>query len=259
MNNINIFYQTSVQGDAAQNNSLKKAGDFCLTPVRYFFHGRNVSFVTKEGILEEKSKISIGDIASYTSKKGSESTRKNWKSTCLCIIGFIPGLILGSILKGLSYINQSIRNEHEFVKLHFIREEHLLIDKQPPNSKGANAALVLTARKADLEHPDYKLNQRVKFLEINLSPSTTITEQSIGYFIKKLDPEKLILHGTVFIERDRDRWTRRIVDTGKWLTGGEGDKKKLAHKSVSTVAEALADQTPLRPNNKPFKCIYVVN
>lgn len=260
MNSLNIFYRTSTEGGRAQIDSLKKAGDFCLTPVRYFFRGRNVEFV--KGFGDKTIVIDSADYAANNKNKFRVGTiEKNWMRTCLCIIGFIPGLILGSILKGLSYLNKSIRDEHNLIKLHFEREFRLLINnshfysKYQPN--GVSIAIQETSYRTKANLENIRLNQKVNVLEIDLEfAKEEILENSISSRIKLLDPLKLILHTKVFVE-NTDPWAMAI--TGKWLTEGEGDEKKLVQKRVSSVTEALTDRVPLRPNTtKPYKCVYLI-
>ncbi|MFI5343277.1 MAG: hypothetical protein ACHQUC_03555 [Chlamydiales bacterium] len=263
MNNLNVFYQTSTEGDNAQIDLLKTVGDCCLAPVRYFFRGRNVEFIG----LNDNEITSIYDYASYFTIRNkfllSNALEKKWMRTCLCIIGFIPGLILGSIFKGLSYLKKSIRDEHDLVKLHFEREEHLLINHSAPYSKHQphriSFALEEARKRVNPKAKDVYLHQRVNIVEINLAFSKdAINERSVIVPLIEFDPVKLILHTKVFIEDDESA-VRHMASSGKWLTVEEGSQKKLLQKSVSSVAEALADQLPLRPNStKPYKCVYLI-
>lgn len=180
MTRINAFLNVQI----LNSPPLAGYGDKCLWPVRYLFRGKiawinqsddqqevfhtsafhyekghQCRIVQYKKLIEEKEKLAFPERFS--------AEQHDWMKTALAILAFIPGLILGSVLKGVSYcISQQFRNDYRLVKQHFIPIHHWIIED-----------------------------------EKNLKVDTKEISKRVSNFLKngKMDSEKLPLHPKVNI------------------------------------------------------------
>ena len=91
---MTVFFNTEIKADSFTEN----LGNFCLLPVRVLFEGR--TFTKVDQVFLEKESL-----------EGSSVIGKVCK-VALALLFLIPGVILGTVLKGLSFINSSVRESH---------------------------------------------------------------------------------------------------------------------------------------------------
>src|SRR5262245_21956735 len=97
----NVFLNTKDK----QATQLEAAGNFFLSPVRYLFNGKTVT------------RIALGDSCKIEQSfdYAKDSSRCEIIKTILAILSLPFSLIVGGTLKGLSYIDSSIREKHKVI------------------------------------------------------------------------------------------------------------------------------------------------
>jgi len=135
MNDLKIFFNTKIEG----NGKLGSFADEALSPVRYFFRGRNVS------IKEIKGQGCVHDIKSYKSEHSlkakfhdirftskTDPALKAKKVTLFrtvkMILLFVPGIFVGTIAKTFTYLSHETLEKHQLAKNHFTPIEKLTIN-----------------------------------------------------------------------------------------------------------------------------------
>ncbi len=98
----NVFLNTKVE-DA---NPLEAAGNFFLTPARYLLNGRRISNIN---VTEKSCNMTLD--CDYK----NDGFKKELFKTILSIISLPISLIIGSALKGLSYISATTRENHRVI------------------------------------------------------------------------------------------------------------------------------------------------
>ena len=101
----NVFFNT----EDAQAKHFEAAGNFLLTPVRYLLTGRTIQQIDAGKV--EKMDLSF----SYAEDSGLTEVIK----TVVALLSLPISLILGSALKGISYINSSVREKHRIIEQEF--------------------------------------------------------------------------------------------------------------------------------------------
>lgn len=91
---MTVFFNTEIKADSFTEN----LGNFCLLPVRVLFEGR--TFTKVDQVFLERESL-----------EGSSVIGKICK-VALSLLFLIPGVILGTIIKGLSFINSGVRESH---------------------------------------------------------------------------------------------------------------------------------------------------
>ncbi|CRX38797.1 hypothetical protein [Estrella lausannensis] len=91
---MTVFFNTEIKSDSFTEN----LGNFCLLPVRVLFEGRTLTKIDQVFLEME-------------SLEGSSVIGKVCK-VALALIFLVPGVILGTVIKGLSFINFSVRESH---------------------------------------------------------------------------------------------------------------------------------------------------
>lgn len=86
------YFLTEVKG--ANIGYLEKAGDFCLKPAQYLFHGKKVDFIQgkKVNFIDENCIAAQKDLI-------FNPHERTWLKVALMVLLFIPGTILGFALK----------------------------------------------------------------------------------------------------------------------------------------------------------------
>lgn len=262
MNNFQIFFRTRVKGESSIGNN-------CLAPVRYFFNGKTVR------IFKDRDAEWVNHVSSFHRKGHNHKSRfdesmssswKGWEKKLFCIIFLLPGLFVGTLFKGISYLtSKSVRDHHHLVKLHLNVPRNITIgSKEDP-------LLTEEELKQELEK-NYRapLYQKIHALIIygnNIDWSKDIPE------IRKLNPKKMILVGARIIH-DFDssyhaeyncldlklyktkKWEHRYVEKNVVKKVEETFVRQIP---VKTIEEALADIPPLRHGkSKRFHTIYIV-
>lgn len=91
---MTVFFNTEIKADSFAEN----LGNFCLIPIRVLFEGRTFTKVD-QAFLERES------------IEGSSLLGRVCK-VALSLLFLIPGVIVGTIIKGLSFISSSVRDSH---------------------------------------------------------------------------------------------------------------------------------------------------
>lgn len=215
MSSCSVFFNSRVESNHLSFRCAdipKNLGNWCLTPIHYLFNGNEITITHCSQFPTEVKHEAI-----YKNDKVGQTFLqrvREYKSTFLNVVALIifaiafipvqiykaitwdptfyktvfaiaflvPGLILGSVLKGLSYLSKSIRDEHSLAVMHFTPIERLNIGKHY-----ARLNIAGITNELDGKNP---LNQPVNALVIFAQPGTTIyTDPGIV----RLNPRKLIL------------------------------------------------------------------
>lgn len=211
MSGFSIFLNSKVvngDGHFRCADIPKNLGDRLLTPIRYLFngnevtvtHGNRVPFeVSHKAIYERGNSRNLDDIKSLFVKvlaiilfailyfpallfKELAYGEPTFHETVLAIAFLVPGLILGSVFKGISFLSKSIREEHSLAVKHFTPIERLNVGKH-------NALLNIAGIANELANQN-PLNQPVNALVIFAQPGTVINTDP---GIVRHKPKKLIL------------------------------------------------------------------
>lgn len=261
MNHAQIFLSTHVTPEKLSVCSvLSGLGNLCLIPIDYFFHGRYVQIIsTTDGprVDHVRTFHPNGD-ANVSRFESLVSHEKGFLKTVAAIIFFIPGLFLGSIFKGLSYLSETTRDQHELVKKHFTPINITIgSDKEPLDEAGIKSEL----EKIQNEPLHQKINALIIYgqddVRLNTDPG----------FVK-LNPKKVILAGPRIIHEPcagnrlddmlsgNKKW---MSDTQRSITENKPDCTFVKQLEVESVNEALAEQRPRRPwSLKRYHVVYVV-
>ncbi len=99
INNVKLFFNYEVEDRLRQD--IKDIpvlfGNWCFSPVRYFFDGGKVTIRDNEVRYE----------------RNYRPTDKTWLKTVIKMILLVPGLLVGTIAKGASYAFSAIRKDHQ--------------------------------------------------------------------------------------------------------------------------------------------------
>lgn len=108
MNHCAVFFNTQIRDNSLHDNLAVAMGDFCFNPVRCLFNGNEVAIIeSKVYYLHDDSKLTT------LSEKALHCLR-----IVAAIVLLVPGLLLGTLFKGMGYLSQSVRDNHQMVVLH---------------------------------------------------------------------------------------------------------------------------------------------
>lgn len=193
MNSAQIFLSTKIE----ERDLFSGLGNLGLAPIRYFFHGRNIKIlpdpVQQKILLKEQEVHHVGSFSTqpYFSKttNGLISSNRNLLKTVAAIVFLIPGLCLGSIFKGLSYLSKATRDEHGLIKKHFTPVNRTIGSLEKPlNEEELQAALRKIAKEP--------LHQKINALTIYGKDDMQLKTDP-GF--RNLDPKKVIFVGARII------------------------------------------------------------
>lgn len=103
MNEIRAFFTLPEYSDDSPNK-INKIGNYCLLPVIYLTRSSIVNSIP----LDDSTNHFV-----YQLKPYNNVTVLGLVSAALL---FIPSLILGVLFKGLSYVDQDVRKQHNFFR-----------------------------------------------------------------------------------------------------------------------------------------------
>lgn len=120
MDNISIFFNKRIvkensstlsyyQDNSSFDTVFEKSvafGDWCLTPVRCLFDGDKITVSIKN------QSVTIDPAKEYG---GPLQPNRGFLRVVASIVFIIPGIIIGSLFKGLGYLSYSIRERHSLV------------------------------------------------------------------------------------------------------------------------------------------------
>lgn len=254
MNNLVIFSSTNVQGSGIASSF----GNTCLTPVRYLFHGKTVEIVSKE-LFQEVHHVSSfhkSDLYCSKSNSGLKSASTGFLQTVAAIITLIPGLFIGAIFKGLSYLSKSTRDQHALIKEHFKPIDKTIGSAEKPLVKSDIRAALRCLGCEPLHQKIHALTIYGANVQLNTDP---------GFL--ELNPKKVIFVGAKIVHEPTEhlRLDELLSGSKKWkrdavrvVTASESGTF-VDQIVVKSVDEALTHQTERRPrSSKRYHGIYVV-
>lgn len=120
-----VFFCKKIVSDAPLNifNTSAKFGNWCLTPLRYLTDGVTLTISSKDGLATLNAKREFPQELNPTWGSGILKALK----VAASIILLIPGTIIGSAFKGLSYASQAIRKQHHLAILHYTPMEDICL------------------------------------------------------------------------------------------------------------------------------------
>jgi hypothetical protein len=140
----------------------EKGGNFFLSPIRYFFRGHTYRPMQDNLLLFRFHH-------SYSKKE------KNLIKTIGMIIAFIPGLLLGSLLKGCSFLSSSIKNKYQTLSF-----ENSLKESQESKSDQFSKILDLGPR-MNFNINSYHNLETLDLISLEEIPSDELLVLSDGY------------------------------------------------------------------------------
>lgn len=255
MNNAGIFFNVCLEDSYS---GLSDLGNSFLTPVRYLFKGRSVKI-----IINDNLEPTMHHVRSYHKTPGHQSKSyplhslpKNFFKTVLAIVTLIPGLLLGTIFKGLSYLQKSTREEHLALKSHFT----------PQNVVIGTVDDALNLQQIENALRQIPLNKKIDALVITGNQVEINTDPGIS----RLNPKKLILIGAKIVHKPGiNRLDEALLRKGSWLwkDGRAFQKMQKVEENtfvtqihVHTLEEALNHPLPRKPKSlSRYHAVYVVN
>jgi hypothetical protein len=235
-------------------------GDFFLTPVRCLFNGNKVTLKTKNNVITVDHEKEYFD---HSSPSSWLKPKRNFLRVIASIIFLIPGLILGSIFKGIGFLSESIRERHRLTIEHYTS-----IDREIGDENNRLDLATLTNRLRE-EKQNNHLNQPTKNLIVYAQPGTDLNTDP---GLLDLNPQKIILVGAKIVHKSCAGY--RLDDTLACNPDWESGKMrvvKLNHpqpnfstfvtqRKVNTVDEARDDVPPRKSffSFERYKRIYVI-
>src|ERR1700722_17071013 len=176
MNNVSVFFnnRTFTKDSFSISDTPVVFGDWCLTPVRCLFDGNKVTVSNKDGSLT----------VDHEKEYATSGYRRNFLQVVASIVLIIPGLIIGSVFKGLGYLSQSTRKRHNLATQHYTPLDRTI------GSPEARLNLEGLRQKLNQIRQVNNLNQPTKNLVIYAEEGTTINEDP---GLISLQPQKIIL------------------------------------------------------------------
>jgi hypothetical protein len=259
MNHLSLFINHTIEDKGRSGNIdilLNSVGDWCLKPVRCLFNGKIVEVYQDSGITKVHHKKEYG-----------KTNKRTLSKIIKAIILFVPGVVFGSAIKGLSYCSKSIRERHNLAILHFTPINRILrSDNEPLDLKG-----ILESLKK--EHENNHLNQKTETLIIYAKPGTEIDlfgnefiwENLYGEFaprdplytifkeIRAFKPKKVITVGAKF----STHWNNRVYKP-YWQPMLEAKPKKCKIQSGIQLDETAFVRLikPGQDKSKDETCIF---
>lgn len=192
-NHIGVFLNDRIENisehesSRSPNDLLNKAvkfGNWCLTPVRYLCNGNKVTITYKKG----------GWVSGKHEKEYfqcEEKTQRFFKGIASLVL-IIPGLIAGSLFKGLGYLSQPIREGHRLAVIHYAPTDIII---GSPENRLSLKEVEKEIIKESSNKTGYGFYQWTKNLIVYLprDQPTHIMEDP-GFM--KLNPQRIILDGT---------------------------------------------------------------
>lgn len=165
MNGLKIFLTTKVENQGI----IAGIGDFFLTPARYLWNGKNVRVIFHSA-NETQDNIAYTEVHHVKSfhKEGSfhvskttpymRSSSTHFLKTTLAIITLIPGLIFGSLFKGISFAYDKVRaglsdtapDYYGLLKTHFTPSERVIGSQDSPLDEDAIIKAINTMKRRTL-------------------------------------------------------------------------------------------------------------
>jgi hypothetical protein len=230
---------------AENTGALAWIGDKGLAPFRYLCNGKTVHIQWNKSTQE----TTIHHVASFHCKGSRHHSRTNFNlnssstgliKTAFSIVLLAPGLLLGTLFKGMSYLFSDTRKNHRHIKHHLTPIK--IVEIGTPSKPIQN--------REELREELSKANPRnrpIHNLIIYGDGNLTIAEAPD---IVRMNPKKLILNGARLVHEpsirgcfdtaiNRDKWQ---VSPARWQREDSFAKTT----PVTIVEEALKVEAPRR-------------
>lgn len=256
MTSAGIFFNNRAVADSFRFSDVPVAlGDWFLTPVRCLYNGNKVT------ISHKNDAITIEHEKEYSDWDNTRPKR-NFLRVILSIILIVPGVIVGSIFKGIGYLSQSIQHRHTAIRRHYSPGNIVGDESDPPDLKTIEDIL-----KNDFKHIE-RNNKSCNALVVNAKKGTRI---NVDPGILSENPQKIILVGARIVHEP----TREplLDDTlykdPSWESGSRifypchyidpNEVTYVKQFPVSSIEEAMQDEPPKRPDSdERYKRVYLV-
>lgn len=258
MDHLSVFFGNPViadkRGDQTQFSKIEiivysasLIGNVCFMPCAYLFN-TNMFFITRNAKSEVQrfEKVLFGK-------------DKTFIKTALAIALLIPGIVFGTLIKGLTYLHKSMRENHRLILLSKTPIERIDIGSK---DEGVNLDQLQAQVKQIISENRY--HRSVKAVVIYATP--LLSKLNSDYGILDLSPEKIILVGGVRITTypSIHDFDKKFIEKGGWemREAREGSScwdTLIVQQTVKSVEEALADNPPRKSRfSEPLKQVYVV-
>lgn len=240
-------------------------GDWFLTPVRCLFDGRIVEVVHNENSLV----YSTNEYSDRAELSSVSQSKRNLIRIAIAVALLIPGLLLGSFFKVISYLSHSTRENHKLADAHFKSIEGLSY----PSHKNK---VTLTPIKKETRAPyevtivlEDKTPRSVLPEKVQLPPFTPNNEQQLliqnwlstwkddfvahaiwnGNFSsvvkdKAILPAEAILRTKGSVEREKGTYGNRVIETLPSLTSEDiAALETLDPENESDLQKLLKEQS----------------
>lgn len=272
MINLSVFLNTKVENAGC----LAWMGDLGLASARYLFDGNTVRIEGNGNFdfhihhVTSFHKAGDNNISATTDRLGYAvgSARKACWKTALAVVLLVPGLIIGSIFKGLAYLSSTIRERHRLAVDHFTPYDLSIRSDRPIVSTGDLCVELQDARYHNsrnrpirnltihCRHPysreDLVINREVNFTSINPMKLILIgarIEQNLSrsfYTTNEVCPDP----STYSLE-----WEPAPARTDETPAASPGVRVR----EVTTPQEAYDTPAPINPaTNKPYRMLFYV-
>lgn len=188
MNHLNVFFNNRIvaENQFPLSNFSAKLGDWCLTPVRCLFDGNKLTIATHQ------ENLTVVHEKEFARSNNGEMPKRNYLKVIASILLIIPGVIFGSILKGLSYISSKMREADAHARLHYTPINRTL--GSPERRLNSEE---ITQEIGNIQNNNH-LHQATKNLIVYAQENTLINED-LGFV--GLDCQKIILVGARIIHK----------------------------------------------------------
>jgi hypothetical protein len=243
MSHLSIFFNTRVEN----SGTLAWIGDKGLAPFRYLCNGKTIQIECSQS----NQKGTIHHVRSFHREGSDHYSRTNFAlessstgliKTALSIVLLAPGLLLGTLFKGMSYTFSDIRKNHLQIKNHFTPIKRLEIGTsfKPIQSREELREFLNRANRD---------NRPIQNLIIHGDGNLTIAEAPD---IVRMNPKKLILNGAKLVHEvssSTERCFDAVINPSKWQVSSLLSKPGDSYAQmlpVETVEEALKAVAPRR-------------
>ncbi|NGX33834.1 MAG: hypothetical protein K1060chlam1_00175 [Candidatus Anoxychlamydiales bacterium] len=257
MSHLSLFFNTKIQDNSSNGLNLSNMGNSYLSPVRYFFHGREIRVFDKRIV---HNKAYEGKWWGFYCNFFDSS--KGFLKTLIMVYFFVPGLIIGTIAKSFTYLSKKTRIGHNLAKKHFTPIDVMAIGSE--DNRLDEDGIIAELAKVKKDPLNRKVNNLVIYGNGNVQFNT-----DPGFVL--MDPKKVVMVGARII-RDPCHSIRlddKLSGKKRWLEKrfrGISNIKQVvastfaAQLRVSSVKEALNHRTPRRSflSSKRFHAVYLV-
>jgi hypothetical protein len=249
MNHLEVFLRTSIENS---QGSLG-IGNFLLTPVRYLFRGKKLSWIEPNQIHHVKAFANNHGMIKFRSKTHQplRASDKTFLKTVAAIIFLIPCFFAGTIFKAIAYLSSETRDRHRLVKKHFTP---INVKVGSPTERIANETELQNRLSLLLQDP---IHPRINVLTIYGNGNLKINHEC---GILRLNPQKVILVGAEIVNHGSSGRTLddALSSRKKWLKDFK-QRPAIQQIIVDSEEQALAFPCPkIEGSGKSYHCVFKV-